>query len=77
MGYISPKQKVIDVAKEEQGRYVKPSIENVRKGRYPISRPLFWYANGEPKGLIKEILDFALSKEGQEIVLKMDFVPVK
>jgi phosphate transport system substrate-binding protein len=77
MGYISPKQKVIAVAKEEQGRYVKPSIEDVRKGRYPISRPLFWYTKGEPKGLAKDLLDFALSKEGQEIVLRLDFVPVK
>jgi phosphate transport system substrate-binding protein len=77
MGYISPQQKVIAVAKEEQGRYVKPSIEDVRKGRYPISRPLFWYTNGEPKGLTKDLLDFALSKEGQEIVLRLDFVPVK
>jgi len=77
MGYISPQQKVIAVSKEEQGRYVKPSVENVRKGRYPISRPLFWYTKGEPKGLVKEMLDFALSKEGQEIVLQMDFVPVK
>jgi phosphate transport system substrate-binding protein len=77
MGYISPKQKVIAVAKEEQGRYVKPSVEAVRKGKYPISRPLFWYTNGEPKDLVKNLLDFALSKEGQEIVLQMDFVPVK
>ena len=77
MGYISPKQKVIAVAKEEQGRYVKPSIQDVRKGKYPISRPLFWYTKGEPKGEVKSLLDFALSKEGQEIVLKLDFVPVK
>ena len=77
MGYISPKQKVIAVAKEEQGRYLKPSIEDVRKGKYPISRPLFWYTKGEAKDLAKQILDFALSKEGQEIVRKLDFVPLK
>jgi len=77
MGYISPKQKVIAVAKEEQGRYVKPSIEDVRKGRYPISRPLFWYTKGEPQGTVKAMLDFVFSKEGQEIVSQLDFVPVK
>jgi len=77
MGYISPQQKVIAVAKEEQGRYVKPSLESVRKGQYPISRPLFWYTKGEPKGIVKELLGFVLSKEGQEIVVQMDFVPVK
>ncbi len=77
MGYISQAQKVIAVAKEEQGRYLKPSIEDVRKGRYPISRPLFWYTKGEAKGPAKQLLDFALSKEGQEIVRKLDFVPLK
>ena len=77
MGYISPKQTVIAVAKEEQGRYVKPSIEDVRKGRYPISRPLFWYTKGEPQGTVKAMLDFVFSKEGQEIVSQLDFVPVK
>ena len=77
MGYISPKQKVIAVAKEGQGRYMKPSIEDVRKGKYPISRPLFWYTKGEAKDLAKQMLDFALSKEGQEIVAKLDFVPLK
>ena len=77
MGYISPKQKVIAVAREEQGRYLKPSMEDVRKGKYPISRPLFWYTKGDPKGLAKQLLDFATSKEGQEIVAKMDFVPLK
>jgi len=49
----------------------------VRKGTYPISRPLFWYTKGEAKDLVKQVLDFALSREGQEIVARTDFVPVK
>ena len=77
MGYISPKQKVIAVAKDEKSGYVDPTIADVVAGRYPISRPLYIYTNGEPQGLVKKFLDFALSKEGQEIVLKLDFVPIK
>ena len=77
MGYISPKQKVIAVAKDEKSGYVDPTIAEVVSGRYPISRPLYIYTNGEPQGLVKKFLDFALSKEGQEIVLKLDFVPIK
>lgn len=77
MGYISTKQKPIWVAQNEKSEYVAPTIENVVKGKYVISRPLFLYTNGEPKGLIKEFIDLALSKEGQEIVQKIDFVPVK
>jgi phosphate transport system substrate-binding protein len=77
MGYISPKQKVIAVAKDEKSAYVDPTIADVVAGRYPISRPLYIYTNGEAQGLVKKFLDFALSKEGQEIVLKLDFVPIK
>ena len=77
MGYISPKQKPVAVAKDEKSEYVEPTIDNVLSGKYPISRPLFIYTNGEPKGLVKKFVDFILSKEGQEIVLKTDFVPIK
>ncbi|TRZ48768.1 phosphate ABC transporter substrate-binding protein [bacterium] len=76
MGYISSKQKPIAVAKDENSEYVVPVIENVVNGKYPISRPLFIYTNGSPQGLVKKFIDFALSKEGQDIVLATDFVPV-
>ncbi|MDD5680685.1 MAG: phosphate ABC transporter substrate-binding protein [Candidatus Omnitrophica bacterium] len=76
MGYISAKQKPVAVAKDEKSEYVEPMIENVINGKYPISRPLFFYTNGSPKGLVKKFVDFALSKEGQDIVLATDFVPV-
>lgn len=77
MGYISAKQKPVMVAKDDKSEYETPSIENVVNGKYPISRPLFIYTNGEPKELVKKFVDFCLSREGQEIVLKTDFVPVK
>lgn len=77
MGYISDKQKAIAVAKESQSQYVSPTIDNVLSGKYPISRPLFLYTNGEPQGLVKKFVDYDLSKEGQDIVVKTDFVPVK
>jgi phosphate transport system substrate-binding protein len=77
MGYISPRQKPILVATTEADEYIAPTIENVVNGTYPISRPLFFYTNGEPKGSVKEFLDFCLSEEGQRIVLETDFVPIK
>ena len=76
MGYISVKQKPVMIAKDDKSVYETPSIENVINGKYPISRPLFLYTNGEPKELAKKFVDFCLSKEGQDIVLKTDFVPV-
>jgi len=76
MGYISAKQKPILVAKDEKSGYIAPSIENVVSSKYPISRPLFVYTNGAPAGLVKSFTDFVLSKEGQEVVLATDFVPI-
>src|SRR3989338_3702239 len=40
MGYISPRQKVIAVAKDANSNFIEPTIENVKTGAYPISRPL-------------------------------------
>ena len=76
MGYISKKQKAIHVAKDSQSEACAPTLENVVNGHYPISRPLLLYTNGDPKGNVKEFIDFALSKEGQDDVIRTDFVPV-
>ncbi|MBN2143883.1 MAG: phosphate ABC transporter substrate-binding protein [Candidatus Aureabacteria bacterium] len=77
MGYISSKQKAVKVAMSENSASIAPLIENVTNGSYPISRPLFFYTNGEPKGTVKKFLDFCLSEAGQKIVLETDFVPIK
>ena len=77
MGYLSPKQKPVSIAKDDESEYASPVIENVLNGKYPISRPLFLYTNKEPQGLVKKFVDFTLSAQGQDIVLKTDFVPIK
>jgi len=77
MGYISPKQKPVSVAMDKKSEYVAPTVQNVINGKYPISRPLFLYTNSVPQGLVKKFVDFALSQEGQDLVLKTDFVPLK
>jgi len=77
MGYISPEQKAIKVAKDKESPYIEPTIDNVKNGSYPISRPLFMCTKGEPTGIIKSFIDFVLSAEGQKIVTEIDFVPVK
>lgn len=77
MGYISDKQKAVLIAKNQDSEYTAPTIENVITGKYPISRPLFLYTNGSPQDLVKKFIDFTLSAQGQDIVLKTDFVPIK
>ena len=77
MGYIGKGQKALSIAKSTGSEYVEPRTEDVTSGRYPISRPLFLYTPGDPKGDVKKFIDFMLSNEGQAVVSKMDFVPLK
>ncbi|MBF0532502.1 MAG: PstS family phosphate ABC transporter substrate-binding protein [Candidatus Omnitrophica bacterium] len=77
MGYISPKQKVIAVAADEISPAMEPAITTVQNRSYPISRPLYIYTRGNPEGAVKDFIDFIHSAPGQEIVRKLDFVPLR
>jgi phosphate transport system substrate-binding protein len=77
MGYISSREKALAVAKAADSPYVPPTIANVINKTYPISRPLLMVTHGQPTGLVARFIDFVLSAEGQKIVAKIDFVPVK
>jgi len=77
LGYMSPRQKVLAIARDEGSPAVLPTIDSVRSNAYPISRPLYFFTRGEPAGAVKQLLEFALSPEGQAIVRATDFVPVK
>jgi phosphate transport system substrate-binding protein len=76
MGYVTAKVKAVHVAKAVGDSAIVPSIESVQSGHYPISRPLIMYTKGEPTGLAKSFIDFVLSDEGQQVVRRLDFVPV-
>ncbi len=68
--------KTVMVALDEQGAPVQASEESVRQGVYPIARPLYLYTNGLPAGLVKDFIDYSLSKKGQEIVKETGYVPL-
>jgi phosphate transport system substrate-binding protein len=56
---------------------LEPGADVARSGKYPISRKLYVYTAGEPTGELKEYIDWILSPEGQKIVEKEGFVPLK
>ncbi len=76
MGYITSKEKALKISKDRNSPAEAPTMENVVSNAYPISRPLLMYTKGEPEGLVKNLIDYILSPAGQEIVKKLDFVPV-
>lgn len=77
LGYLTAQEKALAIAKKAGTPYVPPSVRTVTSNQYPISRSLLFYTNGEPSGEVKSFVDYVLSPEGQKIVLKMDFVPIK
>ena len=75
LGYVTPDQKVLAVARDASSPYVLPSVATVNNGTYPISRPLYMYTIGEPSGQVKAYLDWVLGP-GQKQVAKLGFVPL-
>lgn len=69
--------KIVHVAREKGGASLYPSDENVQSGKYPISRPLYLYTAGKAKGEIADFIKFCLSSEGQKIVARVGYVPIK
>lgn len=55
---------------------VEPTVDNVKNGSYPISRPLNMLTDGAPNELAQGFLDFILSGAGQEIVAE-DYISIK
>jgi phosphate transport system substrate-binding protein len=76
LGYVTPDQKMIAVARDANSPYVLPSVATVNNGSYPISRPLYMYTAGQPTGAVKAYLDWILG-EGQGLVAELGFVPLK
>ena len=77
MGYVSSKQKALGVSASSDSEPVQPTKDNVLSGKYPISRLLYIYTNGEPNGVVKDFISFTLSGEGQKVVEASGFVPLK
>lgn len=55
---------------------IEPSIKAVQAGKYAIARPLHFYTNGEPSGIVRQFVDYVLSNAGQKIVLETGYVPI-
>jgi len=63
--------------KELKVEGIAPTKEAVLSGKYPLSRPLFFYTKGAPAGEAREFIDFCLSAAGQKIVSEVGYFPVK
>ncbi|WP_026690405.1 phosphate ABC transporter substrate-binding protein [Alteribacter aurantiacus] len=54
----------VNVAEDENSEYVTPFEEsNVDEGIYPIARPLYFYVNGTPDGIMLDYLNWVIYDE--------------
>jgi phosphate transport system substrate-binding protein len=77
LGYVNDSVKVVGIKKTASDAAVLPSEKTVLDGTYPISRPLLFYTNGAPSGVIRVFIDYILSPEGQAKVTEVGYIPLK
>lgn len=58
------------------GGLTAPSLETIRSGEYPLTRPLYLITNGQPSAEAQVFIDFILSERGREIVKKNGYLPL-
>jgi phosphate transport system substrate-binding protein len=84
IGYTTSNVKPVKVAKKAGQPFYSESYENVLAGKYPLARYLYVYVALDPyksgaakiSPLTREFLKYALSKEGQENVVKDGYFPL-
>ncbi|MEZ4598381.1 MAG: phosphate ABC transporter substrate-binding protein [Syntrophotaleaceae bacterium] len=80
IGYKTSGVKAIALSKEQGKEAYEPSYENVLAGKYPLGRMLYLYVAKKPNEplpkMVEEFLKYALSKEGQEVVIKDGYLPL-
>lgn len=60
----------------DDGIHYAPTMEHAIGGIYPLARFLYIYSAGEPRGIARQFLDFALSEIGQSVVDGVGYYPL-
>ena len=77
LAYLEKTVKPIKVSFDQGKSFIEPSMGNAKNASYPITRPLYYYFLDSAEGKVKPFVDFILSAEGQAIVEKVGYVPIK
>jgi phosphate transport system substrate-binding protein len=77
LGYVTDEVKPLAIKKTADDVGVLPSVATALDGTYPIARPLLFYTDGTPEGVIKTFIDYCLSAEGQAEVTEVGYVPLE
>ena len=57
---------------------VAPTVENIKNGSYPVVGPLYAVTyKGNENENVEKVLDFLLSEDGQTLIEKTGYSPIK
>jgi phosphate transport system substrate-binding protein len=80
IGYATSGVRAVPLSAKEGGKVAEATYTNVLNNSYPMSRMLYIYVAKKPgqplPKVVEEFLRYALSKEGQEIVVKDGYDPL-
>lgn len=80
VGYKTSGVRTVPVAAVKGGRYVEPSFQTAMDGSYPLRRNLYLYFDKNPKSapdpMLTELVRFALSAQGQQVVVDQGYFPL-
>jgi phosphate transport system substrate-binding protein len=80
IGYKTSGVKAVPLAEQPTGAFSDGKYDDVKAGKYPLSRFLFIYINKAPgkplEPLVAEFVKLILSKEGQQEVVKDGYMPL-
>lgn len=80
IGYATSGVKALALSDKKGGPVYEANYANVLSGKYPLSRMLYIYVAkkpGEPlPKVVEEFMKYALSKEGQQVVVKDGYDPL-
>lgn len=81
VGYRTSGVRLLPLGMKEGEAFVDPSYENASKGAYPLSRFLFIYIHKVPNQplspIVREFLKYVYSREGQRVVIKDGYYPIR
>lgn len=68
--------RALKIKKTKDAPAIEPNLATAKDGSYPISRFLYVYSAGEPKGLAKDLLTWIVSDAGQKVVSDVGYFPL-
>jgi phosphate transport system substrate-binding protein len=81
IGYITSNVRAVPLAEKDGTPFIEATQQNADNGSYPLWRHLYLYVNKAPDKpldpIVKEFIKFIYSKEGQHVVIKDGFFPLK